>query len=301
MSNSVFERKGVSIERLKTLVALGDSEGITAAAGGQAVRQSQFSRQLKELEVAMELSLVDRSVVPHGLTKEGKSLAAAARSLLEGVEREVRELRMERQTLRIGAGESVIQWLLIPLLSKLMDEGEVRIEFRNLRSREAIDAVRTGKVDLALSHNFAKNVKTVHSKLIGSYAPVLVCRKTILKGRNSVSIDQLSDFNLAVISGSGALRTKIDDLLLSSGPRIVMEATSYGQAVESCRVGKKTLAIVPGFVGRGWLSKMGLKVVSLKEFENEERELRLFWSGDAALERREVQGGMLLLTGMDRI
>lgn len=49
MSGSVFERKGVSVERLKTLIAIDEAGGITAAAGGNAVRQSQFSRQLKEL------------------------------------------------------------------------------------------------------------------------------------------------------------------------------------------------------------------------------------------------------------
>ena len=52
---------GVSIDRLNTLCAVVEAGTIAAAAGPDLNRQSQFSRQIKELEKALGANLFERS------------------------------------------------------------------------------------------------------------------------------------------------------------------------------------------------------------------------------------------------
>ncbi|MBI4661435.1 MAG: hypothetical protein HY735_21645 [Verrucomicrobia bacterium] len=48
MHEELFSRSGLSLERLKTRCEIADRGGISKAAEGDPVKQSQFSRQLRE-------------------------------------------------------------------------------------------------------------------------------------------------------------------------------------------------------------------------------------------------------------
>ena len=58
----IFARSGISLERLRVFLQIADAGSMAEAAPGDPVRQSQFSRQLKELEEALGASLTVRSV-----------------------------------------------------------------------------------------------------------------------------------------------------------------------------------------------------------------------------------------------
>src|SRR5689334_689413 len=49
MFENLFSDRGLSIDRLRVLVEVHDAGGIAQAAPGDPVRQSQYSRQLREL------------------------------------------------------------------------------------------------------------------------------------------------------------------------------------------------------------------------------------------------------------
>lgn len=73
----------MDLRKLKSLVALAELGTITAASDAVNLTQSAVSQQLKDLEWALELQLIDRSERPLKLTTEGTELVSVARQILK--------------------------------------------------------------------------------------------------------------------------------------------------------------------------------------------------------------------------
>jgi len=111
---------GISIERLQTLCAVVEAGSIAGAAGPDPNRQSQFSRQLKELEKALGTSLFNRigkALLPN---EHGRSVALASQTFFASLDEIVNAALAKADTIRLGAGESVLRWWIMPHLGELM-------------------------------------------------------------------------------------------------------------------------------------------------------------------------------------
>src|ERR1700744_3939963 len=121
MFESLFAQSGLSLERLKTFREIVAAGGITAAAGDDSNRQSQFSRQLKELERYFGVELLKRGRGPAELTDAGQRLYEIIGYTLRALEEFRGTCAGQPVELAIGAGESLIQWLLMPRLPGLAE------------------------------------------------------------------------------------------------------------------------------------------------------------------------------------
>lgn len=74
--------RNLDITSLRSFVAVADSGGVTKAAGYLHLTQSAVSMQLKRLEEALEVSLLDRSNRSVSLTAQGEQLLSYARRML---------------------------------------------------------------------------------------------------------------------------------------------------------------------------------------------------------------------------
>jgi DNA-binding transcriptional LysR family regulator len=152
MYEELFSRSGLSLERLKTLCEIADRGGISKAADGDPVKQSQFSRQLKELESFFDVELTRRRGRNAELTPEGKELAVLAREILVTLSTFAGEKRGGTRTVRFGAGESLIQWIVLPRLPRLREAMPNTVfSFRNLRSEEVIEQLQEAQIDFGLA------------------------------------------------------------------------------------------------------------------------------------------------------
>ena len=77
---------GISIERLQTLCAVVETGSIAAAAGPDPNRQSQFSRQLKELEKALGTNLFDRVGKTLKPNEQGRRVALASQTFFASLD-----------------------------------------------------------------------------------------------------------------------------------------------------------------------------------------------------------------------
>ncbi len=109
---------GFTIERLRTFCKIAESGSIVLAAKGDPTRQSQFSRQVKELEGHFGTKLLERVGKTVRLTDAGRKLAVLTQSYFRSVE-EMRATATKDDVIRIGAGESVFRWLIMPRLSEM--------------------------------------------------------------------------------------------------------------------------------------------------------------------------------------
>lgn len=115
----LFSQSGLSLDRLRALVEVGAHGSIVRAAEGGVARQSQFSRQLKELEDFFQVALVERHGRSVRLTPRGRELARISRFFLLGMSNFQRGCLAEAQTYRIAASATFAQTFLVPALSAL--------------------------------------------------------------------------------------------------------------------------------------------------------------------------------------
>ena len=118
MFAKLFAQSGLSLDRLRALVEVGAAGSMVRAAEGEPVRQSQYSRQIKELEDFFQTCLVERHGKGIRLTATGRELARISRFFLLGLSNFQRGCLAEGQTYRIGASPTFIASFLLPVLAE---------------------------------------------------------------------------------------------------------------------------------------------------------------------------------------
>src|SRR5437867_2102761 len=86
MTTCLFAKAGLSLERLRTFIAIVSAKGISNAAPDNPTRQSQFSRQLKELEDCFGAELIVRGRGRFALTAAGRDLFQIVQSHFAAME-----------------------------------------------------------------------------------------------------------------------------------------------------------------------------------------------------------------------
>jgi DNA-binding transcriptional LysR family regulator len=117
MFAKLFAEGGLSLDRLRALLEVSAAGSIVKAAGGDPVRQSQFSRQIKELEDFFSTRLLERHGRGIRLTVHGRELARISRFFLLGLSNFRRGCRQDQQTFRIGVSPTIAGEFVVPLLA----------------------------------------------------------------------------------------------------------------------------------------------------------------------------------------
>ena len=148
MFERLFARRGLSLDRLRVLCEVAEAGSIARAADDDPARQSQFSRQLKELEDFFEADLTRRQGKVLVLTDAGRELAQIARESIGRLHDF--DARASAQPVRfsIGAGDSLLQWLVLPQLAKLRTNVNLRVQ--NLRTTEITNRLHDLSLDFGL-------------------------------------------------------------------------------------------------------------------------------------------------------
>jgi DNA-binding transcriptional LysR family regulator len=123
MFAKLFAESGLSLDRLKTLLEVAVAGSLVKAAEGDPVRQSQYSRQIKELEDFFRIQLVERQGKGTRLTPSGRELARISRFFMMGLSNFQRGCLSEEQVFRIGASATFIRQFLLPVLSPAQKTG----------------------------------------------------------------------------------------------------------------------------------------------------------------------------------
>src|SRR5436190_2430407 len=112
MFSRLFAESGLSLDRLKALLEVGAAGSIVKAADGDPVRQSQYSRQIKELEDFFRTRLIERQGKGTRLTDSGRELARISRFFMMGLSNFQLGCLEEEQTFRIAASATFIRCFL---------------------------------------------------------------------------------------------------------------------------------------------------------------------------------------------
>jgi len=143
----------MSVRALKTLLAIHDEGSFQAAARRLNMTLSAASMQMKQLEETYDAALFDRSTRPPSLTRLGKKLAEASRSVINGYEDLSLLLRSESPLsgkLNLGIATASIR--LLPQLAKFMRQQfpNLEVSIESAISLELIERVFQGALDAAI-------------------------------------------------------------------------------------------------------------------------------------------------------
>jgi len=147
----LFSLSGLSLDRLRTFLAVVEAGSIARAAKDDPVRQSQFSRQIKELEAYFGVALTRRVGRRIEITAEGHRLAEVIRRQFGELD-DFREAMNNRPvSVRIGAQGSLIEWLLLPAMKECRAVlGGATLEIEQHRSADIVAGVSDGRLDFGL-------------------------------------------------------------------------------------------------------------------------------------------------------
>lgn len=278
MFDSLFSERGLSLDRLKVLIEVRDAGSIAQAAPGDPVRQSQYSRQLRELSEFFGCEVAQRRGKILKLTGQGERLAEVAREQLRSLDDFRSECKQQSVAFTIGAGDSLIQWLVIPRLGKIIDEFPgTHFATTNLRTNEIVQQLIDCRLDFGIirKNAIAPGLKSVPLGVVSYVAlvPDLLAKQKKLTLRHALEALPLATQTTDGQFTSG-LREIAKALDVPLSPALACQ--SFPQTMAALRSGR-FWAIVPEIAVRE-LAPGSVHRVSDNALESLDREAMLAWN-----------------------
>jgi DNA-binding transcriptional LysR family regulator len=247
MFDSLFSRRGLSLERLKALIEVHDAGSIARTAPGNAVRHSQYSRQLRELSEFFGCEVTHRRGKLLKLTVEGMRLAELVRPLLRDLEDFYLECKDENTIFKIAAGDSLIHWLVIPRLGTLLEcLPSVRFATVSLRTNDIVQQISDGRMDFGLIRKNAvqPGMKSAPLGLL-SYVAVVPAALTLRKKAPSFS-EVFNRFPLAMQTTDGQFSKDLREIAMVQNDdfRPGLGCQSFPQTLAAVKSGRFA-AVIP--------------------------------------------------------
>ena len=231
--------KGISIERLRSFCLVVEHESIALAAGEDPVRQSQFSRQIKELEQAMGTRLFERRnrrLIP---TVAGRSLALLTRQYFDGLIALSRENSEGKRRLTVAAGESVLEGLILPRFGRLREQfPDYIFQFHNESTSQISQRLSRAEIGVAVLRESALT-ENLASTFLGKVSYRLAVPRSLLPEGSIHGWERLRGLPTAMLRGEGEFVSTLTKMAEENGVRLslVAECSTFGGLRDLVRVG----------------------------------------------------------------
>ena len=286
MFEKLFAERGLSLDRLRALVEVRDAGSIARAAPGDLARQSQYSRQLREISEFFGCEVARRQGKLLKLSARGERLAELARAQLRALEDFHSECREESIDYTIAAGDSLIHWFVIPRLGAVAGEtrGAARFITTNLRTHEITRQLADGRVDFGVVRKDALT-GALRSAPLGALTYAGVVPAALLGGPARAARQKLGLRD--VLGGALPLASQLTDGQFTQRLRAI--ATGLGVEIKPalvCQSFPQTLAAVRsgGFaavlpaIALGDLPRGSFVEAGAPELAKLKRDLALAWN-----------------------
>ncbi len=145
----------ITIRQMRYFEALASSGHFGKAADLVNVSQPALSAQIRDIEAALGVKLVERSRAGAILTSEGEELLPEIRRILGAVEELMERAKRTRGLLegrlRLGIIPTVAPYLVPVLIPALkLEYPNLELELKELMTDSCLDDLRTGKLDCAI-------------------------------------------------------------------------------------------------------------------------------------------------------
>jgi DNA-binding transcriptional LysR family regulator len=276
MFAELLQEGGLSLDRLQSFCLVAQAGGVTKAARGDPAKQSLFSRQIKELEEFFGAELMRRKGRGVVLTGAGARLNVITRECFASFLDFKKQCKNQPVEIVIGAGESVIQWLLMPRLEQIR-EGlpNVRFKFLNLPTDEAVKRLVDGLIDFALVRKDAitRPLQAMALGIMGYslFVPRGLCTP---HGRKE-GLKVLDCLPLATLEGEGRFRSVLSAIARKQGLRVNIQIECSSFPLAACAVARGKVAAVLPTIAAAELVVTGAEQVAFSFLKTFDREMCL--------------------------
>lgn len=282
MFEDLFAMSGLSLERLKSFADIVAAGGISAAVGDDSNRQSQFSRQLKELERYFSVELIKRGRGPMKLTQAGEQLHRVISHTFGSLQEFRRHCANRPVELSIGAGESLIQWMLLPRLPRLVAEHpHVTVNFQNLRTDDILKQLADGTLDFGVVTR-TNSDRQLESVPLGQLEYALFVPDEFVRGNlRKDPVELLGRVPLALLLGTEAVRHALEELAQKHELKldVRLRLSSYPQLAAAVQ-NLKLAAVMPTLAASS-LSVERIRMIRLPVLDQLSRRVALVWNRKA--------------------
>lgn len=220
MFNELFKKRGLSLDRLRTLAMLKRYGTISKAAGDSDTMQSQFSRQIKELEDFFEIPLTVKKGRFAELTQSGEHLAKIAIDVLSQLDYFRQKSKNKKYTFTIGGGPAINQWVLEPIMEKIVQiRPEWSFQLENITNQVASEKLDSLELDMVIIGKKSLSSKSARTKKIFSFNYSLYISKNLLKSLNIKKPKIDSSIPMAIFS-ENSLDEKLTEAYRKKGLKI---------------------------------------------------------------------------------
>ncbi|SPE56871.1 Transcriptional regulator, LysR family [Verrucomicrobia bacterium] len=280
MFSALLQQTGLSLDRLQSFCLVAEAGGVTKAAKGDPARQSLFSRQVKELEEFFGTELIRRRGRGVVLTPAGQRLNVAARECFASLWDFKSECQGLPVDIVIGAGESIIRWLLMPKLVEVQKAlPNARLKFLNLPTSEIVRRLSDGLVDFGVLRKDAVG-QALRTAALGTMGYSLFLPAGVKTGASSRGEDakMLDGLALATLEGEGSFRQELAALARKHRLRlnIQLECSSFPLVATAMETGGLA-AVLPSIAGVEF-SQADIKEVQAAPLKSFGREICLAWN-----------------------
>lgn len=234
----------ITLKGLRAFVTVLRYGSFTRAAGLLHVTQPALTVQIRQLEEALGLKLLDRT--PHGAepTTAGLEFARSLEPLLQELEHSVTNLQdlaaRRRGLVRVAALPSVAAGLLPMAMARLKTtHPNLKIRLREAVTRQVYEQVRSDQVDIGIASDLSPGEAFTIEPLFRDQIVALLPPRHPLARRRSIALTRLAEEPLLLLETDSSIRQLVDDAFARIGKLVtpVQEVAYSSTLVGMARAG----------------------------------------------------------------
>jgi DNA-binding transcriptional LysR family regulator len=272
---------GMELMQLEMLVAAVEEGGIHKAADRVSRTQPAVSMALRKLEAEIGAPLFDRSQRHHyTLTDAGETLYAYAKRLLDLRGEALSALKelnhLERGHLRVGANESVSQYLLPKLTREFHQQyPKIEIEVRQRLSSRLLEEIKQRRLDCAILSFLPHDGAFEATPVVRDELVLIASPQHRLASRQRIRIRDLGAESLIAHQARSPSRDKVAEAFRRShtAPNVAQETASL-EEIKRLIAANVGVGFVPLSCAQEEVERRELVVIPVADFHHE----RTLWA-----------------------
>jgi DNA-binding transcriptional LysR family regulator len=261
----------INLTSLRLLLAVHEEGTLTKAAAREAIAPSAISKRLADLELALGVTLFERSAKGMVLTPSGETLLHHARRMLVSAEQIAVEMaehaRGARGFIRMLSNLSgIVQFLPEDLQAFLVDHPSVKIDLEERPSTGVVEGVAAGLAEIGICSDDVETGRLQRLPYRADRLVVVMRPDNPLAGRASVAFrDTLAQDHIGLhLASSIYTRSLIEARLAAMPLKLRIHVPGFDAVCRMAQAGMG-IGIVPGRAFALLGEPMGLTAVPLAD------------------------------------
>ena len=215
----------IYLRQMRYLIALEETRHFREAAESCGISQPSLSVQIKTMEDALGLTLVERGRGPVRLSLAGREVARRAHGILDAAQG-ILDLSVTLKsglggTIRLGTSATLGPYLMPHVISDLRaSHPDLRLYIREAAPRDLLRELHDGVHDLILTQLPVSGATLSHARLFREPLAVALPAEHPLAARDTLDNDDLSNKTILSLSPAYALYDMISALCVETGAHL---------------------------------------------------------------------------------